>query len=434
MGFITYKFRVKDRVRQARLDAHAIACNQVWNYCNAAQVHAEQRWRGGLKSKWPTGFDLINLTSGTSKELGLHSDTIGAICRGFAKARDSKRGHLRFRSSFGKRRALGFIPFLKSSIRIESGYAIYLKMQFRFWHSRSILGEIRSGAFVQDARGRWYVTLHCVVQDDLPAGHGMVGIDLGLKHLAALSDGSKVPALRHYRQYEASLATAQRAHNKPRAQAIHAKIANARRHQLHEESTRIVRENRLIVVGDVNSAKLKKTRFGKSVSDAGWSMFRNMLRYKAARRQAVYIEADERWTSQMCSCCGSIPDSSPKGMGALGIRTWVCSDCGESHDRDVNAARNILRIGLERQPPDEGISGFGCIGAKTTNTRTDEMSEKLISEAARLAGLAFNSGYEAGKNKSRVIATEDGLVDGADFAREWVREQLQALLAPAPSQ
>jgi hypothetical protein len=62
------------------------------------------------------------------------------------------------------------------------------------------------------------------------------------------------------------------------------------------------------------------------------------------------------------------------------------------------------------------------------------MSEKLISEAARLAGLAFNSGYEAGKNKSRVIATEDGLVDGADFAREWVREQLQALLAPAPSQ
>nr|GGI00066.1 hypothetical protein GCM10011355_27480 [Aquisalinus luteolus] len=89
--------------------------------------------------------------------------------------------------------------------------------------------------------------------------------------------------------------------------------------------------------------------------DAGWALFRDMLRYKAARRRAVYVDVDERYTSQMCSGCGVVPDSSPKGMGALGMRRWDCCECGASHDRDVNAAKNILRAGLECQPPAEEI-------------------------------------------------------------------------------
>jgi transposase len=101
----------------------------------------------------------------------------------------------------------------------------------------------------------------------------------------------------------------------------------------------------------VSAAKLAKTRMAKSVLDAGWTTFRNQLRYKASRHGARYIETDERWTSQTCSCCGVIPDSSPKGMGALGVRHWECSDCGATHDRDVNAALNILRVGRERPPP-----------------------------------------------------------------------------------
>jgi putative transposase len=115
------------------------------------------------------------------------------------------------------------------------------------------------------------------------------------------------------------------------------------------QSTKIARENQLIVVSNVNAAGWAQTRMAKSVLDASWSTFRNQLRYKASRHEARYVEADERWTTQVCSSCGCIPDSSPKGMGALGMRHWVCSDCGESHDRDVNAARNILRVGLERQ-------------------------------------------------------------------------------------
>ncbi|ALJ12577.1 RNA-guided endonuclease InsQ/TnpB family protein [Sphingopyxis macrogoltabida] len=349
MSFLSFKFRVKSGER--RLRKHAIACNQVWNFCVATQREAERRWRGGAKVHWPTAFDLIRLVTGGAAGLGIHSDTASQICRQFVNSRNLHRRCPRFRPSFGAKRALGWIAFIPRAVKVEGPSAIYLKQRYAFWKSRDIEGAIKSGSFVEDAQGRWYVVFQCEVPDDLPTNDGMVGIDLGLKTLATTSDGEKIENLRHYDRYAAKLAVAQRAGNKKRLRAIHAKIANARRHHLHEHSTRIARENKMIVVGDVNSARLKRTKMAKSVSDAGWSSFRHMLRYKAARRQAVYVEADERWTSQTCSACGVIPVSSPKGMGALGMRRWDCSDCGASHDRDVNAARNILRVGLEHQPP-----------------------------------------------------------------------------------
>lgn len=356
MSMLSFKYRIKSGDR--RLNRHAIACNQVWNFCVATQREAERRWRGDKRVRYPSAYDLIRLTTGVAADLGLHSDTVGQICRQFARSRDAKRKCPRFRASFGAKRALGWIPFIPRATKLDGDVAVYLKRRYRFWMSREVEGDYRSGHFVEDARGRWYVVFQCEVEDNHQAGNGKVGIDLGLKDLATLSSGEKVPAMRHYRRYEKKLAVAQRARNKRRVKAIHAKIANARRHYLHEQSTRIVRENSLIVVGNVNAARLAKTRMAKSVLDAGWSSFRHMLRYKSARRQAVYVEADERYSSQTCSCCGSIPASSPKGMGALGMRDWVCSDCGAAHDRDVNAARNILRSGLEHQPLAGGIAAL----------------------------------------------------------------------------
>lgn len=346
---LTYKYRIKDASTGRHLRRHAIACNQVWNFCVATQREAERRRKGGLSVRWPSAFDLIKLCTGSASDLRLHSDTVQTICRQFVASRDIHKRCPRFRASFGPKRALGWVPFIPRAIKIDGAYVVYLKRKFHFWKSREIEGEFKAGSFVQDARGRWYVCFQCEVADDLPTGSGEIGIDLGLKALATLSDGTTIPALRHYRQYEAALAVAQRARNKRRIRAIHAKIANARRHHLHEWSTRIARENELIVVGNVSPSKLAKTRMAKPILDASWSMLRNQLRYKARRHGAQYVEADERWTSQVCSCCGAISDSSPKGMGGLGIRHWTCSVCGEHHDRDVNAARNILRVGLERQ-------------------------------------------------------------------------------------
>lgn len=102
----------------------------------------------------------------------------------------------------------------------------------------------------------------------------------------------------------------------------------------------------MIVVGDVSSSKLAKTGMAKSVLDAGWFMLKTQLKYKAIGQSVVFAEVNEKYSTQVCSCCGCNPDSSPKGLSGLGVRHWVCSDCGASHDRDINAARNILNVGL----------------------------------------------------------------------------------------
>jgi IS605 OrfB family transposase len=353
---LTLKYRVKDATVGKHLNRFAWASNQVWNYCCQIQRQAESRWKAGRSVRWPSAFDLIKLCTGSAAELGLHSDTVQTICRQFAASRDLHKRCPRFRASGGAKRALGWVPFIPRALKIDGAHVVYLKRKFHFWKSREIPGEFKAGSFVQDARGRWYVTFQCEIADELPTGTGEIGIDLGLRRLAKCNDGTEIPALRHYRRYERALAIAQRARNSRRVKAIHAKIANARRYHLHEQSTRIARENRLIVVGNVNAAKLAKTRMAKSVLDAGWSMFRNQLRYKASRHGARYVEADERWTSATCSSCHA--RSGPKGIAGLRMRDWVCSECGVVHDRDLNAALNILSLGLERGAPVEEISGL----------------------------------------------------------------------------
>jgi len=289
------------------------------------------------------------VTSGTSKELGLHADSIQKTCSKYASSRDKAKRSLSFRSSYGSRRSLGWVPFSRNAVQIKGNKVIYLGFGLRFFGEkcRPLPEIVKTGCFVEDARGHWYVCFN-VEAHSLETGEHQVGIDLGLKTLATCSSGEKVPALQHYRKYQNILAIAQRAGNRRRTKVIHAKISNARHDQLHKASSKIARENQLIVVGNVNAASLKKTRMAKSVSDAGWTTFRDQLCYKASRHNAVFIEANERLTSQVCSDCGSI--SGPKGIAQLGIRRWDCCECGISHDRDINAARNILRVGQSALP------------------------------------------------------------------------------------
>jgi len=123
------------------------------------------------------------------------------------------------------------------------------------------------------------------------------------------------------------------------------RIANRRRDFLHKLSARMVRAYDYIVVGNVHAAALAKTGMAKSVLDASWSSFRNQLAYRAVKHGAWFEEVDERFTTQICSNCGMMPKSGPKGIADLGVREWRCGDCGAEHDRDLNAALNILRRG-----------------------------------------------------------------------------------------
>lgn len=345
MSVLTYRYRIKDATTGKHLCRMASAVNRLWNYCNEVSILAWRRDR-----RWLSAYDLINLCAGTSKELGLHADTISEVCREYATRR--KQFHKRRLKWRSYKHSLGWIPFKTRFVRIEGDTIKYLGHKLRFWLSREIEGTPKTGSFTQDARGRWYVNLQCEVDDPgKPLGGTEIGIDLGLKHQLACSDGAKESRANLTRQYKDKLAMAQRAKKKRRVKALHAKIANCRKDWAHKKTTEIVRRATMIVVGNVSSSKLAATRFAKSIYDAGWHQLRALLEYKANRLGVLYLEANESGSSVRCSVC--LERTGPSGLRTLGVRVWRCSQCGSCHDRDTNAAINILRLG--RQTPAGGI-------------------------------------------------------------------------------
>jgi IS605 OrfB family transposase len=278
--------------------------------------------------------------------------SIQAICQEYAKARKQfGKRRLKWRS---RKRSLGWIPFKVSGIKLIDDAIRYGSRLFRLWLSREIEGKIKTGSFTQDTRGRWYVNLQCEVEDEpqLKLGLHGVGIDLGVQDQIACSDMDEPESRDNLtRKYEDDLAMAQRAGKKKRVKAIHAKIKNARKDWTHKRTTEIARHADFIAVGDVSSTQLAKTKMAKSTYDAGWGMLRHQLHYKAIRLAGICVPVCESFTSVTCSAC--LARSGPSGLGGLVVRVWTCSHCGVSHHRDINAAKNILRLG--RQTPIKGI-------------------------------------------------------------------------------
>jgi putative transposase len=347
-SLLTFRYRVKDSTSGKHLLRMAWAVNTVWNYCQEVSLLALQR-----EKRWLTAFDLITLCAGASTDLGISSETIAEVCREYVTRRRQFRARrLRWRS---RKRSLGWIPLKMRFLKVTGDTIRYQKRCFRFWCSRPIQGTPKTGSFSQDARGRWYLNIQCEVDaHGVPLGSAEIGIDLGLINQVTCSDQPKPNRRDNLTQrYAEPLAKAQRAHKANRVKAIHAKIANARRDWTHKLSTSLVNRAQLIVVGNVSSAKLVKTRFAKSVYDASWSDFKAQLVYKAMRLGVRYVEVNEAWSSVTCSAC--LQKTGPSGLGDLGVRVWQCSHCGTCHNRDNNAAVNILRLGreaLSRESPD----------------------------------------------------------------------------------
>jgi IS605 OrfB family transposase len=340
----TLRVRVRDK-HAPELRQMARSVNFVWNYVNELSSRSI-RERGVFLS----AFDIQAYTNGATKELGLHSSTVQEVAAEYAtRRRQAKKTRLRWRKSRGVRRSLGWVPFKSRAAQWKHGQVVFAGRHFKVWDSYGLSQyRFRAGSFSEDARGRWYFNVVVEVEVQPSPGQGAVGIDLGLKDVAACSDGVTLENGRFYRDLEAKLATAQRAGKKARTRAIHAKIRNRRRDALHKFSRRLVDQYGEIIVGDVSSTRLVKTRMAKSVLDAGWGQLKTMLSYKCDYAGIVFKVVNERNTTQTCSCCGQIGRNSPKGRAGLGIREWTCSECGVTHDRDVNAARNILAVGRGR--------------------------------------------------------------------------------------
>ena len=172
------------------------------------------------------------------------------------------------------------------------------------------------------------------------AAEEAVGLDLGLKTTVATSNGERLEAGQFYRQIEHQIAQAQRRGHKRQAKRLHRRAARRRKDALHKFSRKIIDRYQAIVVGDVSSLKLVKTRMAKSVLDAGWGLLKRQLLYKGQSAGRSVRIVSERNTTRACSDCRAL--TGPTGLDMLVVRTWVCAGCGSTHDRDVNAAKNIL--------------------------------------------------------------------------------------------
>jgi putative transposase len=276
----------------------------------------------------------------------------------FASATGKRKGpkvaRPRFRSRKDRRQSVRFTA--NSRFRVLGNGRLRLPkigdIEVRW--SRGLPAAPSSVTVIRDAAGRFFASF--VVEagrEPLPETDRECGIDLGLTHFAVLDDGTKIAAPRFLRRAEKKLKRAQRDLSRKqegsghrdkarvRVARAHARVSEARRDFHHKLSTTIIRDSQAVYVESLSVRGLARTRLAKSVGDAGWSAFTSMLEYKAALYGRDFHRIG-RWepTSQVCSACG-VKD----GPKPLNVRAWTCGQCGAVHDRDVNAARNILALG-----------------------------------------------------------------------------------------
>ncbi|WP_173097510.1 RNA-guided endonuclease InsQ/TnpB family protein [Actinomadura verrucosospora] len=271
----------------------------------------------------------------------------------------------RFKS---KKKSRASAEYTRSAFTFRDGRLTLAKMSEPLdirWSRPLPEGAVPSTVTVsRDSAGRWFVSLLCEdTIDPAPATGRAVGVDAGITSLVTLSTGEKITNPRHERRDRERLARAQRdlsrkakgSANREKARRrvarIHARITDRRRDFLHKLSTRLVRENQTVVIEDLNVRNMVKNgSLARTISDAAWRDLRTMLEYKADwyGRELVVVD---RWfpSSKLCGACGRVGERLP-----LNVREWTCG-CGATHDRDINAARNILAAGLAVSACGDGV-------------------------------------------------------------------------------
>ena len=267
-----------------------------------------------------------------------------------------KLGAPRFKSRKDARQSIRFTANARWSITGSGRLNLPKIGTVKVKWSRTLPATPTSVTVVKDSAGRFFASFVIVIDTAadaarMPESDQSVGIDLGLTHFAVLSTGEKIDSPRFLRRAEKKLKKAQRQlsrkqkGSKNRAKArlkvarAHAKVTDARKEFHHQLSTRLISENQGIAVESLPVTGLARTKLAKSVHDAGWTAFVNMLEYKATRYGRTLVKTGRfEPTSQICSTCG-VKD----GPKPLHVREWTCAACGTLHNRDHNAALNVLQ-------------------------------------------------------------------------------------------
>lgn len=266
--------------------------------------------------------------------------------KGFPKFKSKKNG--------------GSATYIGTAFRLqdETFFLAKIKSPVKVAWSRTLPPEPSSCNVSQNAAGQWFVSFLCETEDKtLPRVEKHIGIDVGIESFATTSDGDKFSQPKSIRQARKKLAKLQRRHSKKKLGSknrekarrkvarCHQRIVDTRKDFLHKLSTRLVRENQTIAVEDLSVANMMKNRhLSRVISEQGWRDFRTMLEYKCRWYGRELVTVDRFYpSSKTCSCCGR------KASLSLSQRRWACL-CGVTHDRDINAAKNILAAGQAVSP------------------------------------------------------------------------------------
>ena len=345
----SYRFKIiPTKEQETLLDSWLGVCRYMYNIALEYKI---MLWRDYKLSV--SGYDIIYQLPSIRKEYSWVNSVPSETLQGVIERTESAYSNY-FRGGgfpkFAKKSKFNSLKF-KQCIKTKNNKVKLSKLGWiKYKNSQEVVGKIKTATVKKYADG-WYVGLVCEVDiESLPILDNSIGIDFGIKDFVTLSNGAKVGNPKHLEKYEhklrklnrdvsrKKLGSSNREKAKKKLALCHLKIKNTRKDYQHKLSTKLIRENQTIVVENLKVSKMvMDTKFSKSISDVGWSQFTNMLEYKSKWYGRTFIKVNPAYTSQDCSSCGHRNEQL-----TLKVREWICPKCNTVHDRDINAAKNIL--------------------------------------------------------------------------------------------
>ncbi|MBP0027176.1 RNA-guided endonuclease TnpB family protein [Roseofilum sp. Guam] len=385
-----YKYRIYPNQPQKTAFSQLFGCVRVvWNdalaFCIEQHKKGEKKPKNGelqkqfiTQAKKTEEKEWLGEVSAIPLQQSLN-DLNQAYSNFFKSCQGERKGQKIRPPRFKKRKSKQSARFTRGGFKVHQHNVYLAKIgKVKIVWSQELPSEPSSVTMVKDSPDRYFLSFVVeIVPDPLPKTEKSCGIDLGITDFATFDNGEKVKApkplkknLKRLRKLQRQLSRKQKGSKRREAARrkvakLHAKIKDVRTDFLHKLSTRIIRENQSVALEDLNvSGMVKNRKLSRAISDLGWREFRTMLDNKADKYGREFRVID-RWepTSQTCSCCGE-----KGGKKELSIREWTCLWCGETHDRDVNAAKNIKVAGGHPETVN-GRGGKGKTVSKTALSR-----------------------------------------------------------------